>query len=420
VEKRVNREPVFASHVKRMVERALKRGCSDFNELVKKLQGVYPTEARDALNSLGIDLPFVACAAPSCPRSELPVPHPGDSSWRFSDKTAKHLADRCINATRSGQTIALLGTPEVLLRLRNYGLERNVFLVDRDPLVITALKSSQRPNEELLHADLSCADVPTKSAGCVLVDPPWYLEQFRCFTWVASRISCLGASLLLPLPGIGTRPGMGQERRSLQRWLHQLGYAMSERVSGALEYDSPPFEKYALRAAGIPHVDTMWRSCDLAVATLREMRGALRPHGSVSNSWLEFTFGDVRLRVLTTDHNSEDVNPELISLIPGDVLPSVSARHPVRPYVRLWTSGNRVFGCKSPGVLAEILATLNNECCRDSLISATLRRTLSNREKASVHNAVEQLNHLLWTEQHEKVACGSEGAEIRRMERRAP
>jgi hypothetical protein len=402
-----------------MVERALKRGCSDFNELLKRLPGVYPTDARDALNSLGIDLPFVG-SAPSCTGSELPVPHPGDSSWRFSDKTARHLADRCINASRSGQTIALLGTPEVLLRLRNYGSERNVFLVDRDPLVISALKSSQRPNEQLVHADLSCADVPIKTAACVLVDPPWYLEQFRCFTWVASRLSCLDASLLLPLPGIGTRPGMGQERRSLQRWLHELGYAMSERVSGSLEYDSPPFEKHALRAAGLPPVDTLWRSCDLAVLTLREIRNALRPHVSVSNNWLEFTFGDVRLRVLKTGGSSEGVNPELIPLIPGDVLPSVSARHPVRPDVRLWTSGNRVFGCKSPGVLVEILATLNNDCCRDSSISATLGRTLSNRERASVQNAIEQLNHLLCLEQHERIACGSEGAEIRRLERGAP
>jgi hypothetical protein len=47
-------------------------------------------------------------------------------------------------------------------------------------------------------------------------------------------------------------------------------------------------------------------------------------------------------------------DPRRLHLVPGDVLPSVSSRDPVRPTVVVWTGSNRVFGCRDPHVLAAI------------------------------------------------------------------
>jgi hypothetical protein len=42
-------------------------------------------------------------------------------------------------------------------------------------------------------------------------------------------------------------------------------------------------------------------------------------------------------------------------LVEGDILPSVSRRDLRRSQARLWTSGNRVFGCAAPSLLLRVL-----------------------------------------------------------------
>jgi hypothetical protein len=54
----------------------------------------------------------------------------------------------------------------------------------------------------------------------------------------------------------------------------------------------------------------------------------------------------------------ERADPQLKHLVNGDVLPSVSRRDPVRHTVTVWTTSNRVFGCRSPRLLADIAVAL--------------------------------------------------------------
>jgi len=53
-----------------------------------------------------------------------------------------------------------------------------------------------------------------------------------------------------------------------------------------------------------------------------------------------------------------------LPLIAGDVLPSVSARHPLRSEVDVWTSGNRVFRCEEGAKLVALCEHL-----RDNMVT---------------------------------------------------
>src|SRR5260370_22496265 len=51
-------------------------------------------------------------------------------------------------------------------------------------------------------------------------------------------------------------------------------------------------------------------------------------------------------------------DPLLRHLFDGDVLATFSRRDPVRRKVAVWTSSNRVFACRSPGLLAALATAL--------------------------------------------------------------
>lgn len=394
----------FRLHTERVIARVLKNGkCSDFNQLLRNLPGTYPTEVMDALNNLGVSLPFGRELDGERSASQLPVTHPGDFAWRFSTPTANEVALRCIQSTKDGDTIVLLGVPEVFLRLRSFDLRRKLVLIDKDSLVVDAVSVGARVNEEIVAADLVHSSVRDYEAACVLIDPPWYLDYFRVFSWIASQISSKGALLLLPLPGVGTRLEMPLERRSLLKWLRSLSYAVEDQIPRGLVYESPFFEQNALQASGLTPVDRFWRRCDLATFTLSAKHNIEKPTVLGGTPWREFVVDSVRIRVsmnceLSTDH----CDTQLIPLVAGNILASVSTKHPLRDKIRVWTSGNRVFGCEAPVALISVLEAFVLGHCAESQLSVSLGRALGPRELESVRKTVNQLKHLVRDEQHDR------------------
>jgi hypothetical protein len=73
-----------------------------------------------------------------------------------------------------------------------------------------------------------------------------------------------------------------------------------------------------------------------------------------SNSWSEHRFDRVRLRI-HRNAAAQGQDPRLRALIAGDVLPTVSRRDHRRAQVRVWTTGNRIFGCDAPRILCALL-----------------------------------------------------------------
>ncbi len=78
------------------------------------------------------------------------------------------------------------------------------------------------------------------------------------------------------------------------------------------------------------------------------------PCEPTTSSWVERTFDGVRIRI-DSGHSDGSDDARLVTIVPGDVLPSVSRRDARRATARIWTSGNRVFGCASPRALLEAL-----------------------------------------------------------------
>ncbi len=396
-------QEAFQIHTKRVVERTLRKSkCADFDELLQRLPGICPTEVIEALNALGVSIAFRSKFSPMLLQPRLPLTHPGDCAWRFTAGTTDDLARQCLRATTDGETIVMLGVPEVFLRIRDYNPCRKLVLVDKDCETVDVLYRSRRVGEEFIACDLMDDPIPSYNAALVLIDPPWYLDSFQAFTWVASRISRKGAQLLLPLPGVGTRPEMVQERRLLSRWLRSLSYKMEQRTTRVLVYDSPFFEQNALRAAGVQGVDGPWRRCDLASLTLSGECCAEKPIGAKRINWREFIFDGVRIRVrVPTEIPSGVCDPRLVSLVKGDILPSVSSRHPLRSQIKVWTSGNRVFGCESVQALLSILGTFSARRCTGPQLSDTLGPDLGPTEHELVCGTVDQLKQLLTDERND-------------------
>ena len=107
--------------------------------------------------------------------------------------------------------------------------------------------------------DLVVDTPPNLGAAYVVVDPPWYPEYYKLFLWWSSRVSVVGATVALTLAPLHTRPTIGAEREALWARAGELGYVLRSVERGALRYETPPSERAALRAAGVPALPD-WRS----------------------------------------------------------------------------------------------------------------------------------------------------------------
>jgi hypothetical protein len=143
-----------------------------------------------------------------------------------------------------------------------------------------------------------------------------------------------------------------------------------------------------------------------------------KPTVPVGDEWREFVINNVRIRVsINSEVPTVQCNPQLVSLVEGDILSSVSTRHPLRAKVKVWTSGNRVFGCEAPAALASVLEAFALGHCVESRLSVTLGRNLGPGESAYVRRTVNQLKHLMWDEQHDRNSDCQASTEYIELER---
>jgi hypothetical protein len=110
-------------------------------------------------------------------------------------------------------------------------------------------------------------------------------------------------------------------------------------------------------------------------------------------SWRETTFGPVRIKLRRTE------GPNLASLVPGDVLDTVSRRDPVRSRIGLWTSGNRVFSLDEPEAIGRLIELCHNDVMQSQF---ALQRTLSHARTVGISRRIaRQLFNLLLIELQE-------------------
>lgn len=97
------------------------------------------------------------------------------------------------------------------------------------------------------------------------------------------------------------------------------------------------------------------------------------------------------------------VYPSLISVVPGDVLQSVSRRDPRRQLADVWTLGNRIFACQGRGVLWQILEAMAIGRSPNEAVALALKRPLSFVAAELVSYATHQIINIISTEQKENL-----------------
>lgn len=391
-------------------------GSATFGHLLASLSGADPADTAEALDRLAAQQLIDPAAADRLnphrqPRQAtrhdgtddhiLPRPHPLDYDWRFTTRAAERLRSRCLQLTSPGDTIALLGTPTILKASATRAKRRHWKLLEANAAITTVL--AQLLPGAVTLCDLTRDELPELGAQVVVADPPWYPEHTRAFLWAAARVSMVGATVLLAQPGVGTRPGILSERAGLLAYARECGLHTTLLCPGILEYACPPFERRTLESRGLADaVPLNWRRGDLIELAHAAALQPDRPAFPEGQPWKEVVLGGVRLR-FRLDQPSPDgcvpADPQLIRLADRDRLPSVSRREPVRRNVTVWTAGNRVFGCRSPWLLAGIAAALASGKPVTDAVRTGLGRPPDATEKAHIRQAVGQLTELVRAEQ---------------------
>jgi hypothetical protein len=297
-----------------------------------------------------------------------------------------------------------LGTPSLFHYAKTQGLNDPVLLLDRDS---SGVREGQY---RALPCDLFADTTTSEKFDLIVADPPWYPLETRAFLLAALRRSLRGTRVLVSLPGLGTRAGIRQEWQELLRWTESRGLRLLDYEARALPYISPLFERNALRRAGIDRYPTDWRKGDLATFEVDTPDGAESLAGRSQHRWREVRFGQVRFRI-RGDSYAGWRNPQLRTVVSGDILPSVSRRDIRLKSVTVWTSGNRVFGCEGCFGFWQIAEAVSLGECPVSTVAAAIGAALDESQREEVGKAIAKLNEVIALEEQEIEDWRTEGNE---------
>ena len=360
--------PQYNSELERWIVAAVRSGAKDFWQLVSVLPGVYPTVVREAVDRLTSQSRIPENMKVERPKPGeanvldlevpgLPPPHPLSSDWRFTRATASDLLERVTKATSSATSVALLGTPSVffMAALNDVSgqfilLDENVSLADRVP------RSSNGSVFQRSDVKRDVVDIP--AVQTVLADPPWYKEDVLGFLRTAARVCDDKGTIFLSFGSEGTRPGIVAERDFIIDEAGKMGLEFVGIEPLILSYTTPFFEYNALRAAQFKHIPMTWRRGDLLqFRKYRDNNSVGESLISSTCTWTAAHVSGIEIRV-RKDKQSEFADPQLIPLIGGDILPSVSRRDSLGRAAEVWTVGNRVYRCDGKSTLLALLEAL--------------------------------------------------------------
>lgn len=334
--------------------------------------------------------------------SKLPIPHPLDFEWRFSEKAVNHLLYKSLELTDVKDSIALFAVPSVFWKAFRIGLPRKILLLESSEATIDFLANQNVPEELFIKCNLMEDDLPKTSAKLVISDPPWYRECFRSFFWSASQLCSQGGFVILSTPPVGTRPNVTQEWGETLNWAKVLGFKLVEMQEGVLPYVTPTFERNALKAEGIIRVPKEWRRGNLAIFLREEDYNLPRPPSCVSSEdWQEEAIDGVRFRFRRMNRALTFFDPSLEPILPGDILPSVSRYDERRAKADVWTSGNRIFKCHGTAILQKIIEAISNFESPFLMVEDCLKRKLTHGELQSITATAKKLNSIVEIERAE-------------------
>ncbi|MBO1223788.1 MAG: hypothetical protein JYX80_05130 [Candidatus Scalindua sediminis] len=405
----------FQNTVDGWVLDAIKKGIIDFNDLILTLPGVYPSMVLSSLKRLvqnkeiSSDIQSDIMYQVKEPKSQfqgrnknkisLPLPHPLDFEWRFADSASKYLLSICLKLTSPKDNILLLGTPSLLKNIANHGYQRKVIFIGDSTAVVDKLKKFA-PKYKIICCNFITDSHPEITASVVILDPPWYKDFIYPFLWMAMQSCKFGGYVMISLPALGTRPSVKQEWDSILEWSEDLGLSLYKLEPCALYYSTPFFEQNALKAEGILNFPKEWRKSNFAIFKRTKHNIAERPQIPQTKKWKEVLIDNVRLRV-ADDSNNNFEDPSIISIITGDILPSVSRNDPRRNFADVWTSGNRIYKCQGKKTLLIILNALVANQSPQNNIEKFMNRCLKVEEINKINQTIQQIESLVKLENNE-------------------
>jgi hypothetical protein len=119
-----------------------------------------------------------------------------------------------------------------------------------------------------------------------------------------------------------------------------------------------------------------------------------RPAMDPEPSWTERSIGLTRFKLQET-LSTDFASPVLRSIVPGDILPTVSRRDIRRKDATVWTSGNRIYGCDGTGTLATIIDGMNAGEAPEITVGMQQGRALTTTEGILVATAVQQVRNVV-------------------------
>jgi len=385
---------------------SIRSGMTNFDEILTSLPGVYPARVRDSIKRLisrGVLSPSLIdlCSYDNSEKSLTSskflshVPHPLDYDWRFNRSTTLKLLRRLDLLTNVNDKIALLGTPS-LLETGLSKFRRHFSFLD----INVESQRNKNSNFSCYQCDIVRDSLPPIDVKMVLADPPWYPEYMRGFMWAASKITKIGGYALFCLPSEGTRPDIASEISEFIAYSKSLGFNLLRYSKGTISYTTPLFETNALRAEGFGNIGKEWRQGDLALFYRVRKTDVVRPTLFTDEEWTEIKIMDIRIK-LRVNESKEFRDPRLTSIIPNDILPSVSRRDDRRKLADVWTSGNRIFSCDGVNILKQIILARSLNLSPIYMVSTLLKRKLTIKEIILVSSAVLQIDKLTNHEQKE-------------------
>lgn len=372
-----------------LVLNALIRGAETLDQLVGECEGLYPLELLAILDELVerdyvIRTPAGYSSVPTAltverphsrspakieaPSIILPEPHPHDFDWRFDASTTSKLVDlMCQNLPPYGR-ILLIGAPSLFAAMVQLGDDAPpTTLVDWNQSLNLVFDNASLPSHlrficvDLLHQALPSDMEPVDIVVC---DPPWYPEYYRIFLGQGASLIRVGGVVYVSLFPVNTRPGAADDRAQVLGALQASGLHIRDLSAGALAYRTPAFERTSLQSVGLTSLSA-WRRGDLL--TLWKVRSvafggagvdALPSPVSSDETWFEVLIGARKVKVRGPFDDADDY-PELISIEPNDVLPTVSRRYIGRSAIGLWLWDNRVYEVRGRTAFRSALRALS-------------------------------------------------------------
>jgi hypothetical protein len=410
---------LFEARVDRWVLDACRENERTFTGLLDRLPGVYPQVALESLDRLArhgrIDRSLSDTLSTQAYTLEhqqltgnslLPLPHPLDFEWRFTRDSSTTLLQLGAELAPKASAILLLGTPGVAATALSFPIRQPVVFIGEDNIVTRRLIALNDATDQPLLIRLCHVAPSFRGAGVVILDPPWYMDFLRPMFAAAAAACQHSGNVVASIPPIGARPSAMDDRDAIFKFASRVGLEPLDIRPLGVRYDTPLFERNALRVSGIS-APPQWRRGDVAIfQKVREPERPIPIGVARRPRWQEVSIGRMRL-FIRRDQVSSSGSTGLIRLLDDDVLPSVSRRDPRRRQAHVWTSGNRIFATDNTHLVFEAAMAYH---ATDATVGVQRHLLTTPAESDAVKRVAQILSKLAATEAAEE--CGSTSLDV--------